>query len=82
VLDTLKLSRRLLPDQPTHRLGALAEALHLIDGLPPGLTPHRASYDALVAARLFVYLATKPDGTPRSFDDLHNEPRRGDETLF
>jgi DNA polymerase III epsilon subunit-like protein len=82
VLDTLRLARRLLPDQPSHRLGALAEALHLVDGLPPGLVPHRASYDALVAARLFVYLATKPDGTPRSFAALHNEARDGDETLF
>jgi len=81
VLDTLRLSRRLLPYQPSHRLGALAETLHLVDGLPPSLIPHRASYDALVAARLFVYLATKPDGTPRSFAALH-EARGGDETLF
>jgi exodeoxyribonuclease X len=57
VVDTLKLARRLMPDQPSYKLGALVDALHLDDGLPPGLVPHRATYDALVAARLFVRLA-------------------------
>jgi DNA polymerase III epsilon subunit family exonuclease len=57
VVDTLKLARRLMPGQPSYKLGALVDALHLDDGLPPGLVPHRAAYDALVAARLFVRLA-------------------------
>jgi exodeoxyribonuclease X len=57
IVDTLRLARRLLPRQASYKLGALVDALHLEDGLPPGLVPHRATYDALVAARLFVRLA-------------------------
>lgn len=48
VLDTLKLSRRLLPGPASYRLGALASELHLADGLPQHLKPHRATYDVLV----------------------------------
>jgi exodeoxyribonuclease X len=58
VFDTLKLARRLLPDQPGYRLGMLVRALNLAEGLPDDLTPHRATYDALVTARLFIHLAT------------------------
>ena len=58
VFDTLKLARRLLPAQPGYRLGLLVRALNLAEGLPDYLTPHRAAYDALVTARLFVHLAT------------------------
>lgn len=61
VMDTLKLARKLLPSQPSYKLGALVDALHLDDGLPPGLVPHRATYDALVAARLFVQLSALED---------------------
>jgi exodeoxyribonuclease X len=57
VVDTLRLARRLLPRQPSYKLGALVDVLSLDDGLPEGLVPHRATYDALVAARLFVRLA-------------------------
>lgn len=57
VFDTLKLSKRLAPRQISYRLGALVEAFSLADGLPDGLTPHRATYDVLVTARLFVRLA-------------------------
>jgi exodeoxyribonuclease X len=59
VFDTLELARRLLPDLGSYRLGNLVEALELAEGLPEDLSPHRATYDALVAARLFVTLATK-----------------------
>ena len=59
VFDTLRLARRLLPGRPGYRLSALTDALHLADGLPERLSPHRATYDALVAARLFVKLATR-----------------------
>lgn len=58
VFDTLKLARRLMPDQETHKLGALVTALSLDEGLPADLTPHRATYDTLVTARLFITLAT------------------------
>ena len=64
VFDTLKLARRLLPDQASYQLGALVDAVKLAEGLPEGLTPHGATYDAVVAARLFVRLATRPDSRP------------------
>ncbi|WP_250281048.1 3'-5' exonuclease [Frankia sp. CiP1_Cm_nod2] len=59
VFDTLRLARRLMPDQGDYRLGSLVEAFTLAEDLPDDLSPHRATYDALVAARLFVTLATK-----------------------
>jgi exodeoxyribonuclease X len=43
----------------SYRLGNLVEAFDLAEGLPEDLSPPRATYDALVAARLFVLLATK-----------------------
>lgn len=55
--DTLRLARRTWK-QPSHRLGALVEHRNLADGLPSELQPHRAAYDALVTARLFVDVAT------------------------
>ena len=61
ILDTLKLARRLLPGQASYRLGALVTAFSLADGLPAGLSPHRATYDALGTARLFVHLARNAD---------------------
>ncbi|HET9896533.1 MAG TPA: exonuclease domain-containing protein [Streptosporangiaceae bacterium] len=81
VLDTLRLSRRLLPDQPNHRLGSLVSALHLGRDLPPGLRPHRADYDALVTARLFVYLANSAASMPLSFEALRGDPG-GSDALF
>jgi exodeoxyribonuclease X len=70
VFDTLRLARRLLPGQPSYKLGALVKALSLDDGMPPGLEPHRAAYDVLVTARLLVRLATRHDGSPLSLDEL------------
>jgi DNA polymerase III epsilon subunit family exonuclease len=70
VFDTLRLARRLLPGRPSYRLGALANALHLADGLPDGLAPHRATYDALVTARLFILLATRA----AMLEDLRGKP--------
>lgn len=70
VFDTLKLARRLLPGQPTYKLSALVKALSLDEGIPAGLQPHRAAYDVLVTARLFVRLATRQDGSPRTLDEL------------
>lgn len=82
VLDTLKLSRRLLPGQASYRLTSLARGLRLDDGMAPGLRPHRAGYDALAAARLFRYLANQASGAPLSFEALQNGPRAGDDALF
>ncbi len=79
VFDTLKLARRLLPGQASYRLGALVEAFKLDDGLPDDLTPHRATYDALVTARLFVQLATVSDAGPLSLEELRGDSLRGGE---
>jgi exodeoxyribonuclease X len=70
VFDTLKLARRLLPGQPSYKLGALVKALSLDGEMPSGLVPHRAAYDVLVTARLFVRLATRHDGNPVSLEEL------------
>ncbi|GHJ41361.1 hypothetical protein Sm713_69700 [Streptomyces sp. TS71-3] len=70
VFDTLKLARRLVPGLDGYRLGKLVEAYSLAEGLPEDLNPHRATYDALVAARLFVLLATKA----ASLEDLRGRP--------
>lgn len=75
VFDTLKLARRLLPDQVGYRLGALVDACKLAEGLPEELAPHRATYDVLVTARLFVRLAAPPAGKPLTLAAL-----RGDES--
>jgi DNA polymerase III epsilon subunit-like protein len=75
VFDTLRLARRLMPGLPSYKLGTLTERLRLAAGLPAGLKPHRAGYDALVAARLFVALATKA----ASLEVLRGEPSGGDD---
>lgn len=73
VLDTLKLARRWLPDLGHYRLGELVKALELAEGLPDDLMPHRATYDALVAARLFVLLAARAG----SVEALRSDPPEG-----
>lgn len=75
VFDTLKLARRLLPDHGSYKLGALVDALTLAAGLSEELTPHRATYDVLVTARLFVLLA----GKTGSLDQLRGHPPEGGE---
>lgn len=77
IFDTLKLARRLVPDAGSHKLGALVEAFTLAKELPDGLSPHRAAYDALVTARLFVRLATLPDTCPLTLEELRNPPPGG-----
>ncbi|WP_018686966.1 3'-5' exonuclease [Actinokineospora enzanensis] len=79
VFDTLKLARRLVPGLDSYRLGNLVEAYSLAEGLPDDLNPHRATYDALVAARLFVLLATKA----ASLEELRGQPpEKGDENAL
>jgi DNA polymerase III epsilon subunit-like protein len=79
VFDTLKLARRLLPDRPSYKLGSLVDTFLLSDDLPPGLMPHRATYDALVAARLFVHLVTRTYAEPVSLEELRNLKPRDDD---
>jgi exodeoxyribonuclease X len=74
VFDTLKLAKRLLPNQSSYRLGMLVRTLNLAEGLPDDLTPHRATYDVLVTARLFVRLATMNEGHPLTLEALRGEP--------
>jgi exodeoxyribonuclease X len=70
VFDTLRLARRLVPDLPNYKLGTLVERFKLAEGLSSELKPHRATYDALVTARLFVRLAEAAD----SLEDLRGQP--------
>jgi len=79
VFDTLKLARRLAPDQMSYKLGSLVEAFSLADGLSADLSPHRATYDALVAARLFISLVTTTRSEPLSVEELRGEPPEGDD---
>lgn len=58
VLDTLKLARRLIPGRDSYKLGALVDAFDLARDLPEELAPHRATYDAIVCARLLAHIAT------------------------
>ena len=57
VIDTLKLSRRMHPERPSHKLGVLVDAYALAADLPDTMSAHRADYDALVTARLLLRLA-------------------------
>jgi DNA polymerase III epsilon subunit family exonuclease len=70
VLDTLKLARRLLPGRTSYKLGALVDAFGLSRGLPADLMPHRATYDALVCARLLSQLATPAGRQPLTLAEL------------
>lgn len=80
VFDTLKLARRLLPGRASYKLGALVTEFGLDTDLPAGLVPHRATYDALVAARLFIHLMTL-DPTPDQQQETPAE-KGGDDALF
>jgi hypothetical protein len=46
------------------------ERFKLAQGLPDGLKPDRATYDALIVARLFVLLAAKT----ATLDELRGQP--------
>jgi len=75
VFDTLKLARRLLPGRDSYKLGSLVREFDLASGLDDDfrdLQPHRATYDVLVTARLFVHLADR-----RTLDELRDQPSGG-----
>lgn len=69
-VDTLRLARRLLPSRDSYRLGALVDAFGLASGLAADLVPHRATYDAVVCARLLSHLATSPGREPLTLAEL------------
>jgi DNA polymerase III epsilon subunit-like protein len=71
--DTLKLARWLVPDLPGYKLGDLVARFKLAEGLADDLKPHRATYDALVTARLFALLADQAD----SLEVLRGQPPEG-----
>lgn len=75
IFDTLKLARRLLPGQGSYKLGALVDGFNLATGIGEELTPHRATYDVLVTARMFVLLASKTG----SLELLRGDPPEGGE---
>ncbi len=52
-LDTIKLSRKLIPGQPSYGLGKLCQALNITNS-----NRHRAAGDATATARLFEMLYT------------------------
>jgi exodeoxyribonuclease X len=56
-LDTLRLARQDLPGRSSYRLGTLVDDFQLAAGLSNDLQPHRATYDAVVTARLLNRLA-------------------------
>lgn len=58
VLDTLKLARRAFPTEHTYKLDQLIQRFDLDQDIQvtPNFKPHRALYDALMTARLFVYI--------------------------
>ncbi len=72
VFDTLKLARRLLPGQESYKLGALVDEFKLAEGLATDLKPHRATYDVLVTARLFVQIAGR-----LTLEELRDRPTGG-----
>lgn len=74
VFDTLKLARRLLPGRGSYKLGSLVDEFNLAGGLANELQPHRATYDVLVTARLFVHIAGR-----RTLEELRDKPSGGDQ---
>lgn len=72
VFDTLKLARRLLPGRKTYKLGSLVEEFDLGKGLDDESQPHRATYDAVVTARLFVHIAGR-----RTLEELRDPSTEG-----
>jgi exodeoxyribonuclease X len=77
VFDTLRLSRRLMSGRSSYQLGSLVEAFNLAEGVPPALKPHRATYDALMAARLFIHMASQLGGEPLPLEALREQTPRG-----
>ncbi|MBD2036995.1 3'-5' exonuclease [Leptolyngbya sp. FACHB-321] len=73
ILDTLKLSKKILPGMKSYSLSNLTEQLsiNLSDtNHSDSLKPHRAGYDSLIAAHLFLYLLAQQSSINTVFDLL------------
>lgn len=71
VIDTLPLARKFRPGLKSYALTALTAALSLKVASGGGDRPHRACFDALATAALFLELARDPaGGLPRPLVDL------------
>lgn len=55
-IDTLRVSRRMLPDLENHKMDTVAEALQL-----SGRDLHRATGDAVIAANIYLELLHRPE---------------------
>lgn len=55
-IDTLRCAKHLIPEAPGFSNQVLRYYLKLDVGVPEGLAPHRALYDTIVTAELFLHL--------------------------
>ncbi len=76
-IDTLRLARRLLPELPSHKLGALVDHLGLTGVLAPHGAAHRAGYDVLATAHVFTDLANRAEFDSSTSRELPNPPGLG-----
>lgn len=68
-----------MPDLGEYKLGTLVKRFKLDEGLESDLKPHRATYDALVTARLFVYFANQAT----TLEELRGQPpNKADEDVL
>lgn len=71
VVDTLALARARIPDQPSYALQDLVFALHLESQIDRSIGhAHRAAWDTMAAALLFIQMAIQPDGTTLLLSEL------------
>jgi exodeoxyribonuclease X len=68
-LDTLRIARKIWT-LSSYRLAALVEFRQLAADIPSDLRPHRATYDALVTARLFIDMANNSGPVPLTLSAL------------
>jgi exodeoxyribonuclease X len=71
VLDTLRMARKIVPGLKSYSLDKLVSEFNLDFDLDPiDLKPHRAGYDALIAARLFLYLLNHENANISTISDI------------
>ncbi len=73
VIDTLRLAKSLYPERSSYKLSDLLLDFELnktLDGIDGG--PHRAGYDTMAAANLFIHLAQHSHRGPLLFGQVLN----------